>query len=58
MFYAIGRELFSSQSPSGVFGKALKLCKHDLEVRDGLHKSYVLTYLYLEHVCGLKIIHK
>jgi len=27
MFYAIGRELFSSQSPSGVYSRAFKLCK-------------------------------
>lgn len=27
MFYAIGRELFSGQSPSGVYSKAFKLCK-------------------------------
>jgi len=30
MFYAIGRELFSGQSPSGVYSRAFKLCrKHE-----------------------------
>ena len=33
MFYAIGRELLSSQSPSGVYGKALKLCRKSYEVK-------------------------
>ncbi|KAK2193046.1 hypothetical protein NP493_18g10000 [Ridgeia piscesae] len=34
MFYAIGRELFSSQSPSGVYSKAFKLCRKSYEVVD------------------------
>ena len=32
MFYAIGRELFSGESPSGVYGKALKDCMNNTEV--------------------------
>ena len=32
MFYMIGRELFSSQSPSGLYGKALKLCEKNDQV--------------------------
>ncbi|XP_064651396.1 mitochondrial import inner membrane translocase subunit Tim21-like [Lineus longissimus] len=36
MFYVIGRELFSTQSPSGVFGEALKLCKKNDQIRDTL----------------------
>ncbi len=32
MFYAIGRELFSGQTSSGVYGKALKDCKNNTEV--------------------------
>lgn len=34
MFFAIGRELFSSQSPSGIYGDALKLCMDRTEVTD------------------------
>lgn len=34
MFYAVGRELFSSQSPSGVYSKAFKLCRKTYEVVD------------------------
>ncbi len=36
MFYAIGRELFSSQSPSGVYGNAFKECINNTEVSDSL----------------------
>ena len=32
LFYLIGRELFSGQSPSGLYGKALKLCRKHPEV--------------------------
>ena len=32
MFFWIGRELFSGQSPSGVYGKALKECLNNTEV--------------------------
>lgn len=32
MFYAIGKELLSKDSPSGVYGEALKLCKRNPEV--------------------------
>lgn len=34
MFFAIGRELLSSQSPSGIYSDALKLCKERTEVTD------------------------
>ncbi|XP_076449014.1 mitochondrial import inner membrane translocase subunit Tim21-like [Babylonia areolata] len=36
MFYMIGRELLSSQSPSGVYGDALKKCQNSLEVTAAL----------------------
>ncbi|KAL8593080.1 hypothetical protein ACOMHN_018006 [Nucella lapillus] len=36
MFYMIGRELLSSESPSGVYGDALKKCQHNLEVTAAL----------------------
>ncbi|KAK7505276.1 hypothetical protein BaRGS_00003438 [Batillaria attramentaria] len=36
MFYMIGRELFSSQSPSGVYGDALKKCQASMEVTAAL----------------------
>lgn len=36
MFYAIGRELFSGQSPSGVYGRAFKLCRKNEQVIDAL----------------------
>lgn len=29
MFYAIGRELFSGQSPNGIYSRAFKLCKNN-----------------------------
>ena len=32
MFFWIGSELFSGQSPSGVYGKALKECLNNTEV--------------------------
>ncbi|XP_064599101.1 mitochondrial import inner membrane translocase subunit Tim21-like [Liolophura sinensis] len=32
MFYAIGKELLSKDSPSGVYGQALKLCKQNPEI--------------------------
>merc|ERR1712038_135859 len=34
MFYAIGRELLSSQSPNGIYNDALKICKDHTEVTD------------------------
>jgi len=34
MFFAIGRELLSSQSPNGVYNDALKLCTERTEVTD------------------------
>ncbi|XP_074646486.1 mitochondrial import inner membrane translocase subunit Tim21-like [Tubulanus polymorphus] len=34
MFYMIGRELFSNQSPSGVYGKAVKELKRNYDVTD------------------------
>lgn len=36
MFYAIGRELLSKESPNAIFGKAFKKCKHDEEVQEVL----------------------
>lgn len=36
IFYTIGKELFSSQSPSGVYDRSLKLCKANSEVVDSL----------------------
>jgi len=36
MFFAIGRELFSGQSPSGVYSKAVKLCNNSEKVRDAV----------------------
>ena len=32
IFFWIGRELFSGQSPSGVYGKAYKTCLNNIEV--------------------------
>jgi import inner membrane translocase subunit TIM21 len=34
MFYAIGRELFSGQSPSGIYSRAFKTCKKTDKVID------------------------
>lgn len=34
MFYAIGRELLSQESPNAIFGKTFKRCKNDEEVRN------------------------
>ncbi|ESN90478.1 hypothetical protein HELRODRAFT_189871 [Helobdella robusta] len=34
MFYAVGRELFSSQSPNGIYTKAYKMCKQNQQVQD------------------------
>jgi len=36
MFYAIGRELFSGQSPSGVYSRAFKLCKKHEKVHNDI----------------------
>jgi import inner membrane translocase subunit TIM21 len=36
MFYAIGRELFSGQSPSGVYSRAVKLCTNNEKVKDAI----------------------
>lgn len=36
MFYTVGKELFSKQSPGGVYNQALKLCKKNYEVIDYL----------------------
>ncbi|XP_041376415.1 mitochondrial import inner membrane translocase subunit Tim21-like [Gigantopelta aegis] len=36
MFFAIGRELFSSQSPSGLYGKALKMCEKNDQLKSML----------------------
>jgi import inner membrane translocase subunit TIM21 len=36
MFYAIGRELFSGQSPSGIYSRAYKLCKKNEQVIDAI----------------------
>lgn len=36
MFYTVGKELFSKQSPGGVYNQALKLCKKNDEVIDYL----------------------
>ena len=35
MFFAIGRELLSGNSPSGVYSKAFKMCKKNEQVCDG-----------------------
>jgi TIM21 len=32
MFYAIGRELLSNESPSGVYANAFKICQKNSEV--------------------------
>ena len=32
MGYYIGSELFSGQSPNGVYTKALKVCKNNIQV--------------------------
>ena len=32
LFFAIGRELFSGQSPSGIYGRALKLIRRNDDV--------------------------
>jgi len=42
MFYAIGRELFSGQSPSGVYSRAFKLCKKHQKVCNKLAVSYCM----------------
>ncbi|XP_050399231.2 mitochondrial import inner membrane translocase subunit Tim21 [Patella vulgata] len=34
--YAVGQELFSSSSPSGIYGSALKLCKQNTQIIDAL----------------------
>ncbi|CAE1254265.1 TIM21 [Acanthosepion pharaonis] len=36
MFYAIGRELLSQESPNAIFGNAFKRCKNDEEVQNVL----------------------
>lgn len=36
VFYTVGKELFSSQSPAGVYSKALKKCQNNIEVLDTL----------------------
>jgi import inner membrane translocase subunit TIM21 len=36
MFFAIGRELFSGQSPSGIYSRAVKLCNNSEQVRDAV----------------------
>jgi len=36
MFYAIGRELFSGQSPSGIYSRAVKLCQKNEQVKDAV----------------------
>ncbi|XP_063702841.1 mitochondrial import inner membrane translocase subunit Tim21 [Culicoides brevitarsis] len=36
MFYAIFRELFSSQSPNNVYSEALDKCKNDTRIQDAL----------------------
>ncbi|KAL5022641.1 hypothetical protein ScPMuIL_001796 [Solemya velum] len=36
MAYAIGRELLSKESPSGVYGQALKICQNHDELLDAL----------------------
>ena len=45
MFYAIGRELFSGQSPSGVYSRAFKLCKKHEKVYISItHTIHVLNF--------------
>lgn len=34
MFYMIGRELFSAESPSGLYGAALKACQNNIQVNE------------------------
>lgn len=36
MFYMIGRELFSAESPSGLYGAALKACQNNIQVTAAL----------------------
>jgi import inner membrane translocase subunit TIM21 len=36
IFYTIGKELFSGQSPSGVYDRAFKICKKNPEIVDSL----------------------
>jgi len=49
MFYAIGRELFSGQSPSGIYSRAFKLCKKDEKVCiDFPHIAFLFFSLHLE----------
>lgn len=36
MFYTVGKELFSSSSPNGIYTNALKLCKNNVEIQDSL----------------------
>ncbi|XP_041454170.1 mitochondrial import inner membrane translocase subunit Tim21-like isoform X1 [Lytechinus variegatus] len=36
MFYTLGKELFSSDSPNGIYTKAYKLCKNNVEIQDAL----------------------
>jgi len=42
MFYAVGRELFSGQSPSGVYSRAFSLCRKHEKVYSGV--------MYLLHI--------
>ena len=44
MFYAIGRELFSGESSSGVYGKALKDCMKNMEVLATTLKLFQFCY--------------
>lgn len=41
MFYTLGKELFSKQSPGGVYSEALKVCKKNDEVIDVLGEPIV-----------------
>ncbi|XP_071508705.1 mitochondrial import inner membrane translocase subunit Tim21-like, partial [Diadema antillarum] len=36
MFYTVGKELFSSNSPNGIYTNALKLCKNNVQIQDAL----------------------
>jgi len=48
MFYAIGRELFSGQSPSGVYSRAFKLCrKHEKVHSDVVHLQFTNVFQLL-----------